>query len=118
MCYKSRTVYFEHEDVVHNPYLATLHELHLALVAHGVNGEAYAVAGIDMPCLGKETDIERHACHISRCLRRIETCDTLPCARVVPLPLLYVAAKFGVGLCYTHVRIAISDYSVIGGNSR
>ena len=38
MRYKSRTVYFEHEYIVNNPYLATLHELHLALVAHGVNG--------------------------------------------------------------------------------
>ena len=38
MCYKSRAIHFEHEYVVHNPYLATLDELHLALVAHGVNG--------------------------------------------------------------------------------
>ena len=98
MCYKSRTVYFEHEDVVHNPYLATLHELHLALVAQGINREAYAVAGIYMPRLGEETDVEWQACHVPRCLRRIETCDTLPCARVVPLPLLYIAAKFSIGL--------------------
>ena len=35
---KSRSVHLEHEYVVHNPYLATLDELHLALVAHGVNG--------------------------------------------------------------------------------
>ena len=35
---KSYAIYFEHEYIVHNPYLATLHELHLALVAHGVNG--------------------------------------------------------------------------------
>lgn len=38
MCYKSRAVYFEHKYIVDNPYLSTLHELHLALVAHGVNG--------------------------------------------------------------------------------
>ena len=37
MRYKSRAVYFEHEYVIHNPYLATLHELHLALVAQGIN---------------------------------------------------------------------------------
>lgn len=103
MRYKSRAIHFEHKYVVHNPYLATLHELHLALVAYGVNGEAYAVAGIYMPRLGKETNIKRQACHVPRCLRRIKTCDTLPCARVVPLPLLYVAAKFGVGLCDAHV---------------
>ena len=101
--YKSRAIHFEHEDVVHDPYFATLHELHSALVAQGINREAYAVAGIYMPRLGKETDVERQACHISRRLRRIETSDTLPCARVVPLPLLYVAAKFGVGLCDAHV---------------
>ena len=38
MRYESRAVHLEHEYVVHNPYLATLDELHLALVAHGVNG--------------------------------------------------------------------------------
>ena len=102
MCYKSRTVYFEHEYIVHNPYLATLHKLHPALVAQCVDGETDAIAGIYMPRLGKETYVERHSRHVSCCLRRIETCVTLTCARVVPLPLLYVAAKFGVGLCYAH----------------
>ena len=38
MRYKSRAIHFEHEDVVYNPYLATLHKLHPSLVAHGVNG--------------------------------------------------------------------------------
>ena len=98
MRYKSRTVHLQHEYIVHNPYLATLHELHLALVAHGVNGEADAVAGIYMPRLGKETDVEWQACHIPRCLWRIETSDALPCTRVVPLPLFHKSAKFGVGL--------------------
>ena len=102
MRYKSRAVHFKHKYVIHNSYLATLHELHLALVAQCVYGEADAVAGIYMPRLGKKTDVERQARHVSCCLRRIETCDTLTCARVVPLPLLYVAAKFGVGLCYAH----------------
>ena len=102
MRYKSRAVHFKHKYVIHNSYLATLHELHLALVAQRVYGEADAVAGIYMPRLGKKTDVERQARHVSCCLRRIETCDTLTCARVVPLPLLYVAAKFGVGLCYAH----------------
>lgn len=103
MCYKSRTVYFKHEYIVHNPYLATIHKLYPTLVAHGVNGEADAVAGIYMPSLGQETDVERHACHVTRCLWRVETCNALTCARIVPLPLLYVAAKFGVGLCDAHV---------------
>ena len=58
---KSYAIYFEHEYIVHNPYLATLHELHLALVAQGVDGEAYAVAGIYMSRLGKETDVEWQA---------------------------------------------------------
>lgn len=102
MCYKSRAIHLQHKDVVHNPYLATIHELHLALVAHGVNGEADAVSGIYMPRLGEETDVEWQACHVPRCLRWIETCDALPCARVVPLPLFHIAAKFGVGLCYAH----------------
>ena len=33
---KSRAVHFEHKYIVDNPYLATLHELHLALVAQCV----------------------------------------------------------------------------------
>ena len=102
MRYKSRAVYFEHEDVVHNPYLATLDELHLALVAQGIDGEADAVAGVYMSRLGEETDIERQARHVTCCLRRIEPSDTLPCARVVPLPLFHIAAKFGVGLSDAH----------------
>ena len=32
MCYKSRAIHFEHEDVVHYPYRAAIHELHIALV--------------------------------------------------------------------------------------
>lgn len=56
---KSRSIYFEHEDVIHNPYCATLHELHLTLVAQCIDGEADAVAGIYMSRLGKETNVER-----------------------------------------------------------
>ena len=102
MRYKSCSIHFEDKDVVHNPYRATIHELHVALVSQGIYGEADAVAGIYMPRLGEETDVERQARHIFRCLRRI-TCDTLPCSRVVPLPLFYVAAKFGIGLGDAHV---------------
>ena len=102
MSYKSCSVNLQHEDVIHNPYHTTLHKLHPSLMAQCVNGEAYAVAGIYMPCLGKKTNIEWQACHVSRCLRRIETSDTLPCARVVPLPLFHILAKFSVGMCYSH----------------
>ena len=102
MCNKAYAVHFQNEYIVHNPYLATLHELHLALVAHGINVEADAGADGYMPRLGEETNVERHTCHVACCLRRIEAGDTLSRARVVPLPLFHEAAKFGVGLCYAH----------------
>lgn len=98
MSYKSCSIHFEHEYVIHDPYLSTLHKLHSSLVAQGINGEADAVAGIYMPRLGEETDVEWQACHVSRCLRWIEARDTLSRARVVPLPLFHKSAKFGVGL--------------------
>ena len=110
MSYKSCSVNLQHEDVINNPYHATLHKLYPSLVAQGVNGEAHTVAGIYMPRLGEETDVERQARHICRCLWRVETSDTLPCARVVPLPLFHIAAKFGVGLCDAHAQILIIDY--------
>ena len=102
MRYKSRAIDFKHKNVVYNSYLTTLHELHLALVAQGVNREADAGASVYMPRLGEKLDVERHTCYVSCCLWRIETCDTLPHAWVVPLPFLHIAAKLGVGLRYTH----------------
>ena len=78
MRYKSRAIDFEHKNVVHNPYLATLHKLHLALMAQGVNREADASTRIYMPRLCEKLDVERHTCYVSCCLWRIETCDTLP----------------------------------------
>ena len=102
MSYKSCSVHFQHEDVVYNPYHATLHKLYPSLVAQSVNGEAYAVAGIYMPRLCQETDVEWQACHVPCCLWSIEPSDALPCARVVPLPLFHILAKFGVGMCYSH----------------
>ena len=102
MRYESRAIYLEHKYVVDNPYLPTLHKLHLALVAYGVNREADAGAGVYMSRLGEETNVERHTCHVACCLRRIEAGDTLSRARVVPLPLFHEAAKFSVGLCYAH----------------
>lgn len=60
MSYKSRAVYFLHKYIVDNPYFTTLDELHLALMAQGVNREADAGAGVYMSRLGKETYVERH----------------------------------------------------------
>lgn len=60
VCYESRAVYFKHKIVIHNPYFTTLHELHLALMAQGVNREADAGTGVYMSRLGKETYVERH----------------------------------------------------------
>lgn len=60
MSYKSRAVYFQHKYIVDNPYFTTLDELHLALMAQGVNREADADAGVYMSRLGKETYVERH----------------------------------------------------------
>lgn len=59
MRYKSRAVHFKHEYVVHNSYLPTLNELHLALMTVGVYGEADAHAGIYVSSLRKESNIER-----------------------------------------------------------
>ena len=98
MRYESRAVHFKHKYVIHNSYLATLHKLHLALMTQCIYGEADAGAGIYMPRLGEETDVEWQACHVTCRLRWIEASDTLSRARVVPLPLLHIAAKFGVGL--------------------
>ena len=95
MCDESRAVYFQHKYVVDNPYLTTLHELHLALVAYGVNGEADAGAGIYVSRLCKETNVERHTLYVPGCLRWIEAGDALSRAWVVPLPLLHKAAQLG-----------------------
>lgn len=95
MRYKSRAIYFEHEYVVHNPYLATLHKLHLALVAYGVNREADTGAGVYMSRLCEKTYVERHTCHVACCLRWIEASDALPRTWVIPLPLFHIAAQLG-----------------------
>lgn len=57
---KSRAVYFEHEYVVHNSYLPTLDELHLALMTVGIYSKADAHAGIYVSGLGEKPDVERH----------------------------------------------------------
>lgn len=105
MRYKFRAIYFKHKYVVHDPYLPTLHKLHLALVAHNIDGKAHAVAGIYMPRLGEELDVERQAGYVSCRLWGIVACHTVACAWVVPLPLLHVAAKLGVGLGCAHTLI-------------
>lgn len=92
---ESRAVYFQHKYIIDNPYLATLHELHLALMAYGVNGEADAGAGVYVSRLSEETNVERHTLYVPGCLRWIEASDALSRAWVVPLPLLHEAAQLG-----------------------
>ena len=96
MRYKSRAVHFKHEYVVHNSYLPTLDELHLALMAVDVYGETYACTDVYMSALGEKLDIERHTLHVPGCLRRIKTRDPASRARVIPLPFLHISAKLGV----------------------
>lgn len=98
MRYESRAVYFKHEYIVDNSYLATHHELHLALMAVGVYGKADACARVYMPPLSEELDIERHSLHVTCCLRRVESSDTASRARIVPLPFFHVSAQLCVGL--------------------
>ena len=33
VCYKSRAIHFEHKDVIHNSYRATIHKLNPTLVS-------------------------------------------------------------------------------------
>lgn len=98
MSYKSRAVYFQHKYIVDNPYFTTLDELHLALVAQCIDGETNAVAGVYMPRLGKKTDVEWQACHVTCCLRWIKAGDTLSRARVVPLPFFNETTQLCVRL--------------------
>ena len=88
---KPRAVYLKHQDVVHHSYFSTANKLHLALMTIYVNRQAYAVAFIDMACLGEKLDVERHTLHLSRCLRMYVTCHYAPAAWVYPSPLLCVA---------------------------
>lgn len=114
MRYESRAVYFEHKYIVDNPYLTTLHELHLALMAVGVYGEADACARVYVSCLGKELYVKRHTLHVSGCLLRIEARDSLSRAWVVPLPFLHKSAQLSVRLCdWSHCYSSLN-----GGNSR
>ena len=105
MRYKLRPIYFKHKYVIHNPYLATIHELHLTLVAHNIDGEAHAVAFIYVSRLGEELDVERQAAYVSCRLRWIVACHTVSCAWIIPLPLLHVAAKLCVRLSCAHTLI-------------
>lgn len=61
---KSRAIYFQHQNVVDHTYRATLHKLHLALMLEYVNRETYAVAFINVACLGQKTDEERFALYV------------------------------------------------------
>ena len=88
---KPRAVYLKHQDVVHYPHLATIDKLNLALMTIYVNGQAYAVAFIDMACLREKLDIERNTLHLSRSLRMYVTCHYAPASWIYPSPLLGVA---------------------------
>ena len=96
VCYESRAVYFQHKDVIHNPYFTTLDELHLALMAVDVYGEAYACTDVYVSRLGEKLDVELHTLHVPGCLRRIKTRDPASRARVIPLPFLHISAQLGV----------------------
>lgn len=93
---KPRSVYLKHQDVIHYPHLATIDKLHLALMTIYVNRQAYAVAFIDMACLGEKLDVERNALHLSRCLRMYVACHYAPASWVYPSPLLGVATNFRI----------------------
>lgn len=106
---KPRAVNLKHQDVVHYPHLATIDKLHLALMTIYVNRQAYAVAFIDMACLGEKLDVERNTLHLSRCLRMYVACHYTPAAWVYPSPLLRVATNLRIGLsrCLIHISFII-----------
>ena len=93
---KPRAVYLKHQDVVHYPHLATIDKLHLALMTIYVNRQAYAVTFIDMACLGEKLDVERHALHLSRCLRMYVSSHYTSATWVYPSQLLRVATNFRI----------------------
>lgn len=105
MRYKRRAVHFKYQYVVHDPYFSTIHELHLALVAHNIYGKAHAVAFIYVSRLGEELDVERQAGYVSCRLWGIVAGYTVSRAWVIPLPLLHVTAKLCVGLGCAHTLI-------------
>lgn len=65
MSYKSRTIYFQYQNIVDHTYRATLHKLHPTLMLEDVNRETYAVAFINVACLGQKTDEKRFALYVS-----------------------------------------------------
>ena len=87
---KPRAVYLKHQDVVHHPHLSTIDKLHLALMLEDVNREAYAVAFINMPCLGQKTDEERFTLDVCCGLWMHVASHLLTRSWVGPLPLLAV----------------------------
>lgn len=94
--YKSCAVHLQHQYVVDHTYLAALHKLHLALVAHDVDREANALAFVDMARLGEELDIERVALYMGGGLWVDISRNQLLGAGVYPLPLFGVLPKIGV----------------------
>ena len=94
--YKSCAVHLEHQDVIDHTYLAALHKLYLALMAHDVDRQANALAFVDMARLGEEFDIERVALYMGGGLWVDIARNQLLGAGVYPLPLFGVLPKVGV----------------------
>lgn len=96
---------FEDKDVVDNADLLGVYELHLTLMAVGVDGEADTVSGINVAGLGEETDEERDTLDFSGGLRMDVASYTNVGAWVEPLPLFSVGAEVGVGLSREHWEV-------------
>ena len=93
---KSRSIYFQYQDVVDHTYLTARNKLYLTLVAHGVDREANALAFVDMARLGEEFDIERVALYMGGGLWVNIARNQLLGSWVYPLPFLCVLAEVDV----------------------
>lgn len=93
---KSCAVHLEHQYVIDHTYLAALHKLYLALVAHDVDRQANTLPFIDMARLGEELDVERVSLYMGGGLWVDIARNQLLGAGVYPLPLFGVLPKIGV----------------------
>lgn len=94
--YKPCAVHLEHQYVIDHTYLAALHKLYLALVAHDVDRQANTLPFIDMARLGEELDIERMTLYMGGGLWVNIARNQLLGSGVYPLPLFGVLPKIGV----------------------
>lgn len=104
MRYNSRAIYLYNQDIIHHTDLFAIHKLHLALVAHNVYGQAYAVTGIDVPRLGDELDEERHALYMRSRLGMYIPRNNPPRPRITPLPLFCKTTQFGIALSGSNIH--------------